>query len=211
MEKFSKSIAFVFFFLLSVTFIHAQDTLQQKKIRRNAFKIGTSLTFTKLFVGYEYAVTKHIGIGILGSVNGGLFCGYTGNLTVRYYFKNYSGFFIEARGGYSYFNPVAFSDYSTHYYGGVYGKSYQGEHYATISYWSAGLSAGYRLVCSQRVFFDFLIGVHTGQASFGSGDKYFERSNPSYGFGMYDNVKDVFNNSGPGFPVHAMVNFGFVF
>jgi hypothetical protein len=212
MGKFSRSIACIFFFLVSLAFVQAQDTLQPKKFRRNALKIGTSLTFTKLFVGYEYAATKHIGIGILGTVNGGLFCGYTGNLTARYYFLNYSGFFIEARGGYSYFNPVAYADDSLRYLGGKYTKIYLGEHNASISYWSAGLSGGYRLVCSQRVFFDFLIGAHYGKASFGNSDKYFQRDNIlSFGFVGSDKVQYVFNNSGPGFPVHAMVNFGFVF
>ena len=210
MKIFSKSIAVTFLFFFSVNFIQAQDRIQPIKFKRNAIKIGTSLTIAILFVGYEYAITKHVGIGILGSVNGGLFSGYTGNLTARYYFGKYSGFFIEARGGYSYFNPIVYSGYHRGTSPNNDNRYYDEEHEATISYWSGGISGGYRVTCSKRFFFDFLIGVHTGQASFGSKDTYIGRSPIALQIGS-DDVKTVFENSGPGMPLHLMINVGFTF
>jgi hypothetical protein len=208
MENFSKSIACVFFFLLSITFIQAQDTIQPIKFRRNAIKIGTSLTLAKLFVGYEHAVTKHVGIGILGSVNVGLFSGYTGNLAVRYYFGKYKGLFIESRYGCSYFNPVAYSDLKI---GNNRDRIYGGEHRATITYWSLGVSAGYRVLCSKRLFFDFLIGLHEGDVTFGKDDIYIERSNIIGFTPGSDKIQDVFSSSGPAMPLHLMINLGFAF
>jgi hypothetical protein len=183
------------------------------KMKRNCVKAGTSFTIAKLFFSYEHAFTKHISVGGMVSCSGGLFTGYSGFIFTRYYFSkfNKSGWFIEARGGYSYFNPTVFSGYYKNTINedddNIY---YTGKHTADISYLSAGLSGGYKVFCSRNCFFDFVAGLHYGKASFGKDDLYIERSPMALELGT-DVVKDVFQTSGPAFPWHFMVSFGVAF
>lgn len=208
MTFYMKSIVFVFLFLL-VHFLYAQDTLKINRPKRNAFKIGVSAIPTKIFFSYEHAFTKHISFGGMASYGGTNFIGYTCNLFSRYYFSkfNESGWLVEARGSYGHYNPVVY----TTEYNSIYSNSHwSGEHQANIDYWNIGVSGGYKVFLQQygRTFFEFIGGLHAGNVTFGKDDNYFH----SGGYQIFTNdVQSRFNQTGPGFPLHFIINFGVAF
>jgi hypothetical protein len=215
MKFFLKSIAFIFLFL-TVHFLYAQDTVKIIKAKRNAFKIGISPIPTKIFFSYEHAFTKHISVGGMASYGGTTFDGYTCNIFTRYYFSkfNENGFFVEARGSYAHFNPYV---YTYSYRGITQGASdesdiYEGRHQANIDYWSAGISGGYKVFLKEygHSFFEFIAGVHNGKATFGSNDLLLGNGNDPINM-IDDDVKVAFDKTGPGFPLHFIINFGFAF
>lgn len=195
-------------FFLSAS-VFAQDSIPATKFRRNAIKIGTNLFPNKLFLSYEYALTKHVSAGLMGSISSGYYGGKTAGIYGRYYFDKYNGWFVEGRGTYSYIDSYVYTSShenpheNKHYI-------YDGQHKATITYLSWGISGGYRLVCTKQMFFDFLIGAHRGKATFGKDDNYLERSPIEQGISS-DSVHDVFFTTGPGNPLHFMIQFGFAF
>jgi hypothetical protein len=213
MKSFLTTILLACFLFCFTKNIHAQDFSKTDKMKRNCIKIGTSFTLTKIFFSYEHAITKKISTGGIASASGGNFYGYSGMVFSRFYFNrfNKSGWFMEARGSYSHFNSIVYSDYYTKPYEESHLTFYTGRHIATIPYVSAGLSAGYKVFCSKHVFFEFMGGVHYGKATFGKDDLYISRSSLALLFGGNDVVKSVFKNSGPAFPLHFMINFGFAF
>jgi hypothetical protein len=216
MNIFTKSIAFIFLFL-TVHFIYGQDNIKVNKAKRNAFKIGISPIPTKIFFSYEHAFTKHISVGGMASYGGTHFVGYTGNIFTRYYFTkfNENGFFVEARGSYGHYNSNVYTSYEQG--NPVNGPDddniyYFGEHKANINYWNAGISGGYKVFFHEygHCFFEFIGGVHYGKATFGANDNYLARYGFAYELGSID-VKEVFKNTGPAFPLHFIINFGFAF
>jgi len=171
MKFFLKSSIFLML-LLSVHMLHAQDSFGPIKFRRNALKFGTSLTLSKYFLSYEYALSKHVSIGGMMSYSLGNFSGYSATIFTRYYVRkfNQSGWFFEARGSYAHFNPYVYSAYYLDppaSAGHLSNRIYYGKHIADIDYWSVGLSGGYKIFCNERVFFEFIGGVHIGKATFG--------------------------------------------
>lgn len=206
----NRSIAVVFFFLC-VHVIHAQDTIKINKAKRNAVKLGTSLIPTKIFFSYEHAFTKHISLGGMVSYGGTTFSGYTCNIFTRYYFAkfNENGWFVEARGSYGYFNPYVYTDYDIGVVSSDENLYYTGKHRADIEYWNAGISGGYKVFCNKYTFFEFLAGLHYGKATFGEDDLLLGNGN-SIGI-ISDDVQEAFDKTGPGFPLHFMINFGYSF
>ena len=213
MKFFLKSSIFLML-LLSFHKLHAQDSLEPIKFRRNALKFGTSLTLSKYFLSYEYALSKHVSIGGMMSYSLGNFPGYSATIFIRYYVRkfNKSGWFFEARGSYAHFTPTAYTGYTSkkRFLLSDSNVVYQGKHKADIDYWSGGLSAGYKIFCNERVFFEFMGGLHYGKATFGRDDIYLARSRTEVFFGT-DLLKEVFKNSGPGMPAHFMCTFGYGF
>lgn len=195
---------------LSVYFVRAQDSIPSVKFRRNSLKIGTNLFPNKLFISYEHALTKHISVGATGSISAGYYGGKTGCIYGRYYFAKYHGWFLEARGSYSYIDSYMYTSYYQDPAKSDRSMLYDDRHKATITYLSGGISGGYRAMCTQRLFFDFLAGVHTGEATFGKNDNYISRSPIELSFGT-DNAREVFYTTGPGNPFHFMIQFGFLF
>jgi hypothetical protein len=214
MENFSKSIACVFFFLLSITFIQAQDTLKSNKFKRNTLKLGIESFPVKVCFSYEHAFTKHISVGGMASWGGIIFVGSACNFFTRYYFSgfNKSGWFVEARGTYARYNvnSVYDSTYRTPYEH-THINHYTGGHAATISYISAGFGGGYKSILSKHVNVEFVTELHYGKATFGQDDLYFPRSDVAIYFGGSDDLQTIFNHTGPAFPLDLMINLGFAF
>lgn len=214
--KFStKSIAFIVFFL-SVHFVQAQDSSRVNRAKRNAVKIGFSPIPTKIFFSYEHAFTKHISLAGMVSYGGTSFPGYTCNIFTRYYFTkfNENGWFLEARGSYGHYNPYVYTDRYRERVQGIGDEFYvyEGRHQANIDYWNAGISGGYKVFPKQygRAFFEFLAGMHYGKATFGANDLLLGNGNTAIDI-VSDDVQEAFNNPGPGFPLHFIINFGFSF
>lgn len=210
MKFYIKSITFIFFFSI-VHFIHAQDETKISRPKRNAIKIGITPIPTRIFFSYEYAFSKHFSLGGMASYGGTRFPGYTCNIFTRYYFTSFdqSGWFVEARGGYGHYNPYVYTaiEYPNQPYDY---RDYVGKHRADIDYWSGGISGGYKAFLNERLFFEFLAGLHYGEATYGANDNYFARYGLAYDLGS-DKVKDVFENTGPGNFFHFALNFGFAF
>jgi len=190
--------------------IQAHDSIPTTTFRRNALKIGTNFIPNKLFLSYEYALTKHISAGVMGSLSMGYFGGQAGTLYGRYYFGKYRGWFLEVRASYAACNSYVYTSYHQNPNSSERDRIYDDKHRATITYLTAGISGGYRVICTQRLFFDFLAGVHDGKATFGENDNYLERSPIEFSFGS-DRVSDVFYTTGPGNAFHFMINAGFFF
>ncbi|WP_018343512.1 DUF3575 domain-containing protein [Cytophaga aurantiaca] len=211
MKFYIKSIGFIFFFAIG-HFIHAQDETKIVRPKRNAFKIGITPIPTRIFFSYEHAFSKHFSLGAMASYGGTRFPGYTCNMFTRYYFKSFeqSSWFLEVRGGYAHYNPYVYTaiEYPNHPYDD--NRDYVGKHRADIDYWSGGISGGYKAFFNERIFFEFLGGLHFGQATFGADDNYFARYGMSYELGS-DKVEEVFNNSGPGNAFHFVLHFGYAF
>lgn len=210
-HSFFKSIIFLILFSLFST-LQAQDSINTDKFRRNAVKIGTNLLPSKLFLSYEHALTHHISAGIMASYGGVTFPGYMYTVFTRYYFGqfNRSGWFVEARGSYAHFNPYVYTGYHKSPQYSDYYREYEGRHQATIDYWNVGISGGYKIFCSARVFFEFVAGAHTGKATFGANDLLLGNGNAPLSIND-DHVQTAFDATGPGFPLHFMVQFGFMF
>jgi hypothetical protein len=202
--------------LSGITFLHAQDTTKIIKAKRNAFKLGAALIPTKIFFSYEHAFTKHISVGGMVSYGGTTFDGYTCNIFTRYYFSkfNENGWFVEARGGYAHFNPYVYTDRYRDRIQGIGDEIYvyEGRHQANIDYWNGGISAGYKVFLKEygHSFFEFVAGVHTGKATFGSNDLLLGNSNNEINI-IDDDVQIAFDKTGPGSAFHFMINFGFSF
>ena len=149
----------------------------------------------------------------MASYNATTFIGYTGSVFSRFYFSsiNKSGWFLEAKGSYAYFTTKGYSDY---YYDNVYSTfpTLYNENNEDVNYIYAAASGGYKVLLSKRFSFECLTGLHFGKATFGKNYTNVYNDNPSsMFFGETANVKDFFYESGPGFPFHIMINFGFVF
>jgi len=204
-------VSFLFCFTKN---IHAQKGFSPEmyKMKSNCVKIGTT-SLIKYYLSYEHAVAKHFSAGIMASYNATTFTGYTGTVFTRFYFNefNESGWFLEAKGSYAYYNPKAYTD--SHYWWGSnapYPSNllvYTGEHKGHVNYLYAGISGGYKFFFSKHSFFECLAGLHYGKATFGKNDTYMEPLPGMYGA----DIKTVFYNYGPGFPFHFMINFGFDF
>lgn len=213
MNYYIKSMAFVFFFL-SVHFVQAQDSSRVNRAKRNAVKIGVSPIPTKIFFSYEHAFTKHISLGGMVSYGGTSFPGYTCNIFTRYYFTKFNedGWFVEARGSYGHYNPYVYTDFYYPYHPYDDTRDYIGKHHADIDYWNAGISGGYKMFPKMygRAFFEFLTGLHYGKATFGADDLLLGNGSNAIGF-VSDDAQEAFDKTGPGFPLHFMINFGFAF
>lgn len=210
-HSFFKSISFLILFSLFST-LHAQDSIHTDKFRKHAVKIGVNIFPDKFFLSYEHAFTQHISAGIMGSYGGITFTGYTCTVFTRYYFEpiNRGRLFVEARGSYGYFNPYVYTGWHESQIYSDYHQDYEGEHRATIDYWNAGISCGYKIFCTERVFFEFIGGAHIGKATFGADDLFLGKGNSPFPLAI-DEVQSAFNTTGPGFPLHFMVHFGFIF
>jgi hypothetical protein len=60
------------------------------------------------------------------------------------------------------------------------------------------------------VFFEFIAGAHSGKATFGADDLLLGNGNAPLSIND-DNVQNAFDATGPGFPLHFMINVGFAF
>jgi len=202
-------VCFLFFFTKN---IRAQDSQETGKMKRNCIKVGTT-SLIKYYLSYEHAVAKHFSAGVMASYNTTLFPGFTGTVFTRFYFSSFdkSGWFAEAKGSYSYFAPTTYSDYDDDPKSLNNIPILHGEHQGSVDYRYAGISGGYKFVLSKQVFFECLTGIHYGKATFGSNDTYM------YGPDFVNielrqyNTHDMFYLSGPGYPFHIMLNFGFTF
>jgi len=217
MKVFLNSILIVCFLVCFTKNIRAQDSLQTDKMKNNCVKAGTT-SLIKYFLSYEHAVDKHFSVGVMASYNATTFTGYTGTVFTRFYFSSFdkSGWFAEAKGCYAYFTTTAYSDYYYIYPNNNpdYGASptLYGEHEEDVHYIYAGISGGYKAFLSKNIFFECLTGIHSGKATFGKQYVYTDNLAPSSIFvGEYNDVQSLFYSSGPGFPFHIMLNFGFAF
>ena len=206
MKVFLNIILIVFFLSLFTNNIFAQDSLQADKMKRNHIKVGTT-SFIKYHLSYEHAVAKHFSAGIMASYSATTFIGYTGTVFARYYFNPFdkSGWFLEVKGSYACFTPTAYSDrYKPRPEAAAI---YSGEHQGNVKYLYAGISGGYKVFLSKRIVFESLLGLHYGEVTFQENDKYIVISPNVYG----PPINEAFYLTGPGFPIHIMVNFGFAF
>ncbi len=210
MKHYFKTVCLLTLFLTCYS-IQAQESLPAR-FKRNTLKVCILPIPARIFFSYEHAFSKHISAGAMASYGGISFTGYSYNIFTRFYFNrfNENGWFLEARAGYAHFNPDVYTSTNSGIAPDDDNIYYDGEHKANITYWSAGISGGYKIVCSKSFFFEFLTGLHAGKATFGKDDNYFAVNGVDFEFGTND-VHNAFTTTGPGLPFHFMINAGFAF
>lgn len=179
---------------------------------RNDLRVG--LYLTRATIAYDRALSNRFSVGIEGlrHWSGSTFTGYAGSLLGRFYFRSFdrSGFFIEEKVTYGFYNPIVYdsvySYYSTYYYSSTLG--FLGAHQADLNYFGNTLSAGFRVYMGRFIFFEFIGGIRAGKLTSGKNDRYMNRNIS----GIIDSdpspVTKFYSIIGPGFPLYFNVRLG---
>jgi len=188
---------------------------------KNDIRMG--LYFTRATLAYDRVLSNNWSVGAEGLLHGGIFTGYGVSFLGRFYLKSYnqSGFFLEEKITYAFYNPVV---YDSIYIDSPDQWNAYGQHNANLNYFGNTFSGGYRVLTGQNFFVEFLAGLRAGQVKSGKTDKVMlmepEATGSGTGVFIYANffggegapdTKSVFNSYGPGYPLYFNIRMGFIF
>jgi len=186
---------------------------------RNDIRVG--LYLTRLSISYDRALSDKFSVGIEGLRHWGNFTGFTVSAVGRYYFKDFnsSGFFIEEKLTYGFYNPVVYDSIIAQ----LDDNEGWGQHNASLNVFESTTSLGRRVYLNNTFFIEFLLGLRLAGFTRGSNDKYMITGQSVDAVTVYSlspnnpfpndpyASSNAFYTIGPGFPLYFNIRMGFIF